>query len=913
MSSFLRKLRWLTRRPDKEAELRDELRFHLAEEAEERMAAGLPADEARFAAARDFGNVTLIRETARESWRWSAVDRLMQDVRYGYRTLKSTPVVTAVAVLSLALGIGANTAIFSVLDTLLLRSLPVEAPRQLAILGNETGRRPHWTNPIWEQIRDRGELFDDASNDTFDGAFAVSSTRFNLATRGESEFVDGLWASGNTFDVLGVPAMLGRTFTARDDQPGGGPDGPVAVISYGFWQRRFGGAADVIGRSLTVERVPYTIVGVTPPGFFGVDVGRTFDIAAPIGTITLSQGAHALERRTHWWLRIFIRLKPGQSVESGTARLRALQPQIRAGARPTDSRPTQRDSFMSEAFRLEAAATGDSGIRARYRRPLLTLMVVVGLVLLIACANLANLLLARASARRREFSIRIALGASRIRIARQLLTESLLLAGAGALLGVVLAQWSSRLLVRALSTATNTVFLDLSLDWRILGFTAAVALTTAVLFGMAPALRATQVQPNDALKAQGRGTIGDGHGRFGPGPVLIVMQVALSLVLVVAAGLFMRTFSSLAGVQLGFDSRPILVASIEFPAARIDQTRRHELFRQLTAAAAAVPGVSHAALSETTPLSSNIWNNYVELLEGPPHAGDDRLAYFNMVSSGWFETYGTSILAGRDFTRDDTPAAPRVAIVNEAFVRSFNGGRNPIGMRVRAQGQNRLIVGYVRDAVYESLRAPAPPTVYLPYGQETQLPASTTVSVRASGASPTATSTPTLTPTPTRLIRPLAAALGQVNGDLRITFRPLADHVDAALTQERIVAALSAFFGALALLLAGLGLYGITSYAVNRRRTEIAIRMALGAAPAGVVGLVLGRMVILIAIGIIAGAAASLWASRFVSPLLFGLQPRDPLTLAAAIVLLAAIGVLAGWLPARRASRIDPARILGEG
>jgi predicted permease len=612
--------------------------------------------------------------------------------------------------------------------------------------------------------------------------------------------------------------------------------------------------------------------------------------------------------------------------------MRALQPQIREAVMPEDWGPAQRDGFMREAFRLEPAATGDSGLRARYRRPLLTLMVVVGLVLLIACANLANLLLARASARRREFSIRIALGASRIRIARQLLTESLLLAGAGALCGLVLAQWSSRLLVRALSTATNNVFLDLSLDWRILGFTAAVALATAILFGMAPALRATQVQPNDALKAQGRGTIGgDGHGRFGPGPVLIVMQVALSLVLVVAAGLFLRTFSSLAGVQLGFDSRPILVASIEFPGARVDPARRPELFRQLTAAAAAIPGVSNAALSETTPLSNNVWNNTVELLDGPHLPADDRLAYFNMVSPGWFETYGTPILAGRDFTREDTPASPRVAIVNEAFVRRFNSGRNPIGMRVRAQGENRLIIGCVRDAVYESLRAAAPPTVYLPYGQQAQLPASTTVSVRVAGGTPTRTSThsptptPTpmatqgtltatqTTPTPTQLIRPLAAALGQVNGDLRITFRPLADQVDAALIQERIVAALSAFFGALALLLAGLGLYGIASYAVNRRRTEIAIRMALGAAPAGVVGLVLRRVVILIVIGIITGAAASLWASRFVSPLLFGLQPRDPLTLAAAIVLLAAIGVLASWLPARRASRIDPARILGEG
>ena len=292
------RLRALRQWGRKELELDEEIRFHLAEEAEERSGTGLSPNEARLAAERDFGNVVLIRETTREVWGWGSAERLIQDVRYGYRALKGTPIVSAVAILSLALGIGANTAIFSVLDALLLRSLPVDAPGQLVLLGNETGRRPHWTNPIWEQVRDRSELFD--------GAFAVSSARFNLAARGESNFVDGLWASGKMFDVLGVAAIRGRTFTEQDDRPGGGPDGPVAVISYGFWQERFGGAADAIGRSLVVERVPFTIIGVAPPHFFGVDVGRTFDVALPIGTVTLIQGARALERRSSWWLRIMI-------------------------------------------------------------------------------------------------------------------------------------------------------------------------------------------------------------------------------------------------------------------------------------------------------------------------------------------------------------------------------------------------------------------------------------------------------------------------------------------------------------------------------------------------------------------------------------------------------------------------------
>ncbi len=881
-------LRW----KQKEADLDEEIRFHLAEEAEERTADGLSAEEARVSAMRDFGNVILTRETTREAWGWSSAERLIQDVRYGTRSLKGTPVVSAVAILSLALGIGANTAIFSVLDTLLLRSLPVEAPAQLVLLRDESGHRKAWTNPIWEQVRDRVERLD-----VFVGAFAVSNTRFNLASRGESEFVDGLWASGKMFDVLGVRAVLGRTFADEDDRPGGGPNGPVAVISYAFWQRRFGGAADAIGRSLTVEHVPFTIVGVAPPQFFGVEVGRTFDVAVPIGTATLIRGANALEQRSSWWLRIVMRLVPGQGADTATALLRAAQPQIRAATMPLDWHPGEERRYLSDAWRAEPAATGDSALRERYRRPMTTIMVVVGLVLLIACANLANLLLARAAARRHELTLRIALGASRLRIARQLLTESLLLSGAGALLGLLLAQWASRLLVRQLTTPTNTVFLALSLDWRVLGFTAVVTVATAVLFGTAPAIRGTRLQPNDALKARGRGVIGDGP--TGIGHLLVVVQVALSLVLLMGAGLFLRTFASLATLDPGFDRKGLLVASVELPSQLIESAARPELFRRLLETASALPGVSSAALSKATPVSNDTWNNLIELPDGPPMTVPERLTSFNVLSVGWFRTYGTPMLAGRDFTSSDSAGAPPVAIVNEAFARRFTGGRNPVGTRVRQpHNVTRIIVGYVKDAVHESLRETVPPTLYMPYGQVTGLPPSTSISVRAVAGSPVL------------LTRPLAAALAQVHPELRVTFSPLADRVQATLTQERLVATLSAFFGALGLLLAGLGLYGVTSYSVSRRRTEIGIRLALGAAPGAIVMLVLRRAAILITAGIALGALISLWTSRFVAPLLFGLQPRDPLTMVAGILLLAATGALAAWLPARRSSRIDPAQTI---
>jgi putative ABC transport system permease protein len=822
----------------------------------------------------------------------------MHEIRNALRTMKAAPVVSAVAVLSLALGIGANTAMFSILDSLLLRSLPVKEPQRLVMVGQLPNGRTSWTNPIWEAIRDRPELFD--------GALAWSSTRFNLSQGGPTEFVDGVWTTGRYFDVLGVPAILGRTWTAEDDRRGGGPDGAVAVISYAFWQRRFGGAADVIGRPLVVERVPFTIVGVTPPGFFGVDVGRTFDVAIPLGTEPLIRGKEsALDRRSYWWLNVMGRLKPGQSLEAAQAALRGVQPQLREATMPQDWREDDKQNYLKESLSLDTAATGSSGLRNRYQRPLTTLMVVVGLVLLIACANIANLLLARATARRHELSVRLALGASRARLARQLLGESLVLSGLGAALGLVFARWFSALLVRQLSTATSNVHLEMALDWRVLGFTAGVAILTAVVFGTVPALRATRVDPHDAMKAQGRGIAG--QNRFALGNLLVIVQVALSMVLLVGAALFVRTFSSLANLPLGFDRTPVVAASVNLQPLQLEPDARADLLGRLRDAARSTPGVESAALSVVTPISGSTWSYRLELIDGKPIEVADKGVFVNLVSPDWFRTYGTRMLAGRDFTAADTRGAPYVAIVNEAFARRFTGGANPMGRRVREPARpsspnpEREIVGYVADAAYRSLREPVPPTMYLPFEQNTTAPSSASISVRA------ATGSPAL------LTRGLASALTGVNSGVAITFRPIADQIDASLTQERLVAMLSGFFGVLALLLAALGLYGVTSYAVSRRRSEIGLRMALGAAPAGVVRMVLGRVALLVGLGVFAGLATSLWASTYVTPLLYGLQPRDPLTMIGSALVLAAIGGLAGWLPAMRAARIDPARVLRDG
>ena len=817
----------------------------------------------------------------------------MQDLRDALRALKATPIITAVAVLSLALGVGANTAIFSLVDSVMLRSLPVKDPERLVVLDDGS-----WTNPIWEQIRER-------QHDLFEGATAFSGQQFDLSSGGEAQLVEGLYASGEFFDVIGVGTVLGRPFSKDDDRRGGGPDGPVTVISYRFWQNRFGGAADVVGKPITISRVAYTIIGVTPPDFFGPTVGSSFDVIVPIGTEPLIRGAGSgLDHRSFWWLDIMARLRPGQTAADATTALRNVQPRIREATLPERWRPSDLNQYLGDQMTLVPATTGQSFIRTRYQRPLLTIMVVVALVLLIACANIANLMLARANGRRHEISVRRALGASRVRLARQFFTESLVVSVSGAVLGLLFAHWGSRLIVQQLSTWRGTVFLDLPLDWRVLGFTAALAIATAVIFGTAPALRATTVEPNEALKEQGRSMRGE--GRRALGTPLVITQVALSLVLVVAAGLFVRTFTALATRDLGFNREQIMVAWIDAEQSKAAQTERSLLFARVAEAVAAVPGVERSAASAITPVSGMTWNDLFEFPDLPNLTERDRIVNQNYVTPGWFQTYGTPIVAGRDFDPHDRKGSPSVVIVNEAFLAKYMKDGNPIGRTVTpASRPDRpasplQIVGVVKNAVYRNVREPAPPTMYRPLAQAGDFPPFLGISYTArSGA-------------PLSVTRAVVNAIGQIDRDLTITFRPLAAQVDASLAQERVVAILSGFFGVLALLLAGIGLYGVTSYAVSRRRAEIGIRMALGADAGGVVRLVLQRVAVLVLAGIGIGSALSLWAAKFASTLLYGLEPRDPSTFIGAALVLATIGALAGWIPARRAAKIDPAEILRE-
>ena len=824
------------------------------------------------------------------------------DLKLACRQLLATPVVTLVAILSLALGIGANTAMFSVVNGLMLRALPVREPQRLVLVrSRETNGFAEWSYPVWDEIHRRPQLFESA-------AAWSPIAQGNFASGGSAVKVNGLLASGSFFNTLGVSPLLGRTFTDADDQRGGGPDGPVTVISYGFWQRQFGGDPGVVGRPVVFENVPFTVVGVTPPEFFGADVGRTFDAAIPLGTEPLvSRLEGRLANKGASWLNIVARLRADQSIDGAAAAMRGVREQILDATMPEDWPASAVADYRARPFSLAPAATGESSVRPQYERPLVTIMIVVLLVLVIACANIANLLLARATARRHELATRVALGASRWRLVQQLTTESVLLAATGAALGILLASWASGFVVRQLSTAIHPVWLDVSIDRRVLVFTAMIACATVLLFGVAPALQASRVDPMEALNEHASRHSGRTQHRIAGG--LVVAQLALSIVLVVAAGLFVRTFAALATRPLGFDRDRVLVASVSTHNAAIEPSQRLQIYSRARDAVRALPGVADASLSYQTPPASMISILPIDAVSGgAPLHGMERMTAVNFMGSDWFSTFGMRLTAGRDITDTDRGGMPRVAVANQAFARKFLGGASPLGRTISSTvGRQRSpmsieIVGVVDDALFGSLRSPQHPLLYLPIVQADWLPAAFLAQLDLSVRS--------MAVPPAQLTRSVAAAVTAVNPELVVTARPLAEQLDASLSQERIVAMLSGFFGALALLLAGLGLYGVTSYAVARRRTELCIRIALGAPPTAVVRLVLARVALLVGAGVVVGTGVSLWATRFVASLLFGLQPRDPATLAGAAAVLAAVAALAGWVPARRAARIEPAEVL---
>jgi predicted permease len=819
-------------------------------------------------------------------------DVFRQDIRYAARTLCSSPGFSTVAILSLALGIGANAAIFSLIDAVMLRDLPVSHPEELlhVTMADMGGS---FTNPQWEQLRDR--------QDVFSGVFAYGGARFNLSSGGESRYAAGNWVSGDYFSTLGVRTVLGRALTRSEDRRG---CAGAAVLTYDFWQKEYAGSPSVLGKTISLDGHPFQVVGVTQAGFHGVDVGRPLDVMIPLcGEAIIRGQSSALDRRSNWWLQVLGRPRPGLGARQVTARLNTFAPEIMKATLPPKWRAEDQQSYLQRTFGTQAAANGLSYLRRQYWPALITLMVMVGVVLLIACANVANLLLARATVRQREVAIRLALGSGRGRLIRQLLTESMVLSIAGAALGALLAQWGSRLLVAFLSTEGVPVIVDLSMDGRVLAFTSAVAVATGILFGLAPAWRSTRVQPQIAMKANARGLV-EGHTRFTLGKALVMTQVALSLVLLVGAGLLLGTFRKLATLNPGFEREHILLLGLDLRPGQYTHERLTSVYQEMLDHLRAVPGVRSASSSGITPIGNSSWNDEV-LVEGfTAKSRDDATIYFNEVSQGYFDTLETPFLAGRDFNGHDSPGSTKVAIVNETMARKFFGTASPLGRRFRVQNGRTIdppveIIGVVKDAKYKSLREQIEPTAYLAISQNPEPDVSVNFEVRAAGSA-------------AGLIPGVKEAIGQVNGDIRLDFITLSTQVGQSLNRERLMATLSGFFGALALLLATIGLYGVMSYNMARRRNEIGIRMALGAGQATVLHMVLREVALLVGVGLAGGFAVSMATSRLMSTFLYGLQATDPATIALAAALLASVAALAGYWPARRASRVDPMAALRE-
>ena len=692
-----------------DADLAEEMRLHLDLRAADKQTGGLTPDAAHMAARRQFGNATRLHESSRDAWGWTRLDSWRQDIRYGLRTLAANPGFTATAILSLALGIGANTAIFSILNAVLLRSLPVEDPQRLVQVRPGVDGDDEFTNPIWEQVRDRQQAFS--------GALAYAPDRFDLADGGESHYAVGLWVSGDFFRVLGVPAIAGRIFSRDEDRRG---TVPIAVISYQFWKRNFDGNADAIGKTVRLNRHIFEIVGVTPPWFRGLDTDWGFDVAVPIACEPIFHPDHsALDERAEWWLRILGRMLPGESIEQARDRMRAIAPGIFRATLPSDFPADMQNQYLRNSFFLKPAATGFSEMGAQYRTALFTLMAIVGLVLLIACANIANLLLARATARQREFSVRMAIGAGRARVVRQLMTESLLLSICGTAAGLLLALWGGRLLIHLISTTRHPLDIDLSLDSRVLAFTVGAAILTAVLFGFAPALRATRMELNQVMKENTRTAL-RASSRFSLGKTLVAGQVALSLVLLIAAGLFLGTLRNLWAVDPGFTRHNILIVAANVQQAAIPAAKRVNTYREILDRLRALPGVASAASSLITPISPEGWAQPVKPEGIVAKSPRDTLMFLNRISPGYFATLRTPMLLGRDFGNRDELNAAKTIIVNESAARQFFGAANPIGKTIGIDADVYQIVGVVKDTKYNRINEEVRRIGYLAAGQDAE-------------------------------------------------------------------------------------------------------------------------------------------------------------------------------------------------
>lgn len=825
------------------------------------------------------------------------LESTLQDVRFALRTLRKSWGFTLTAVLTLGLGIGANTAIFQLLDAVRLRSLPVASPDTLAgvrVKGGIAGfgvsvadNVTSLTYPLYEEIRRNQQVFSNVL------AWADSGSG-TLGEGAQQHHARGLWVSGEIFKTLGIYPLRGRFFSAQDDQPGCGV--PGTVISYALWQSEFGGQDSAIGSKLMVDGRATEVIGVTPRSFFGLEVGRNFDFAVPFCSLdTYFPGSGTLERKDYFWIHLIGRLKPGVSMQRASAELTAMSPGAIEATIPAGYGSIPLDIYRNFQLVAFPAGNGVSWLRQTYDTSLWLLLAITALVLLIACANLGNLMLARASTREREMAVRLALGASRWRLIRQLLSEGLLLAAGGAVLGIALAEIFSRSLIRFLAAEGDTIRLDLSLDWRVLAFTGLIGIATCLVFGLVPALRSSRA-PVTVLKTGSRGTT-PGQERFSFQRMLVVSQIAVSVVLLVGALLFVRSFWNLATLNPGFQERGILFATLDFRQLRFSPNRDIDFIREMLGQVRTVPEVESAATSTHIPLNGSFWNLGVRI------NGAEGGSKFTWVSPGYFQTMGIPVLAGRDFSEHDTRTSPKIVVVNEAFVRRYVGARNPIGQVVRTVAEPGFpeteyeIVGLVKDTKYDDLRSATPPISFGPADQYPDAGGWTVLFIRYKAATP-------------RVISAVREKLGAFSPTMTMDFHVLRNDVQKGLVRERLMAVLSGFFGVLAALLAMIGLYGVISYIVATRKNEIGIRMALGASPGSVVRIIVRQTLTLLAVGVGAGLVLAMAATKGANSLLFGLEANDPLTLFSAAGFLAAVALAASYIPAHRASRVDPMNAL---
>ena len=802
------------------------------------------------------------------------------------------PALQTVAIFSLALGLGANIAIFSLLNAVILKYLPVERPAELRQLQyrapESSSASTAFTNPAWEQMRDHQNVFTEV--------FAWGNQDDLDLTEGEAmRPANGVWVSGGFFRALGLHAAAGRLISDGDDRRG---CPAVTVLSYGFWQDHFGGAKSAIGSTLSVRERAFEVIGVAPRGFFGMEVGRHFDLALPVCATAIFDGEKSrLEDRNTWWLKVGGRINPTMSSAQRTAGLRVLSNRIFI---PPDASPQERQYLSKMALTAIPIASGISRLRQQFGQRLQILMVVVGLVLLIACANLGSLMLARAAARDKEFAVRQALGASHTRLIRQLAMECVMLSSGGALLGALLARWTAALLVRMVSTARNAVFLDLAFDTRMLVFVVAVAGLTALFFGLLPALHSRRVSLSSVMK--GSQSEGGRPSHFQLRRWIVGSQVALSLVLLVTAGLLLRTFVKLVTLDVGFDRNNVLLVQADLAVAKIPADRQAATWEEIESRLSTLPGVLSAARSLVTPISGSQFQNnsvHTDWTKMAAGWGDDNkfLVSMDFISPDYLPTLRMHLLAGRNFTGADMRSSHPIAIVDQTFARRFFPGLNPIGRAylVGAPVAHPVeVVGLVEDYKYLSVREENRPVAFLPINQIPPYAVSRqTVELR--------TAIP-----PSELISPARRAVAGVSRAIPLKFHTLADQVNDSLVQERLSALLSGFFGGLALILAMIGLYGTFSYSVTQRQKEFGVRMALGAQPAAILALVIRDLFAVLAGGLAAGIIISLVATRLLEQLLYGLAPRDTTTIILAAGVLSAVALLAGCIPARRAARVDP-------